>query len=434
MRVTIQPSFLHGTAHAIPSKACAHRALIAAALSEKPTMISHLGSSDDVRATDRCLHVLAETLGIVTAEGQRVHGLAEMAVDSARVARLDCGESGSTLRFLMPVVAALGITAEFNGHGRLPARPMGILLDLLESHGISIENRETMPWKIRGQLLPGLYSLPGNVSSQYVTGLLFALPLLDEDSEIRLGSPLESAGYVDLTIATLEAFSIRIERTENGFRIPGGQSYETPGEMTIEGDWSAAAFWLAAGALGSNIAVKGLHLPSGQCDRAILAHLTFFGAPSNYDDGRVAVFHKDLRRCVIDISQNPDLMPVLSIVAAAAKGTTRIENAGRLRLKESDRLAVMAEIVRGLGATAKIDGDTLSIHGTGGKPFHGGHFDAHGDHRVAMALAIAATVAGSPVVIDGAETIAKSDPGFWDTYESLRLSPIVREETPLSNP
>ena len=353
-----------------------------------------------------------------------------MAVDPTKTARLDCGESGSTLRFLVPVVAALGIPAEFHGHGRLPSRPMDVLLDQLAAHGVTVGERGVSPLKISGQLQAGHYSLPGNVSSQFVTGLLFALSLLDEDSEIRLTSPLESAGYVDLTIATLEAFSIRIERTDNGFLVPGGQSYIAPEKLAVEGDWSAAAFWLAAGALGSNVAVKGLHLPSEQCDRAILAFLTFFGAPSNYADGRVAVFHKDLRRCVIDISQNPDLMPVLAIVAASAKGTTRIENAERLRLKESDRLAVMAEIVNGLGATGKIEDDALLIHGTGGKPLHGGRFDSHGDHRVAMALAIAATIADGPVVIDNAEVVAKSDPGFWDTYDSLRLSPIVRDSEP----
>lgn len=429
MRVTIQPAKLHGTVAAIPSKACGHRALIAAALSEGPASLEGLGESDDIRATARCLRALAGSLGLSFADGETVHGLAEMAVDASKVVDLDCGESGSTLRFLVPVVAALGISAAFHGHGRLPARPIGLLLDQLAAHGVTVGERGVSPLRISGQLEAGLYTLPGNVSSQYVTGLLFALPLLDDDSEIRLESPLESAGYVELTIATLERFSIRIEETETGYRIPGGQSFVAPARVAIEGDWSAAAFWLAAGALGSNVSVRGLRLPSGQCDRAILSILPYFGANSNYDDGRASVFRQSLRRCTVDVSQNPDLMPVLSIVAATAQGTTRIVKAGRLRLKESDRLATMAEIVRGLGVDCEIEDDVLSIHGKGGL-LRGGTFDARGDHRVAMALAIAATVADGPVTIEGAEAVTKSDPAFWETYDSLLLRPVVRDGCP----
>lgn len=422
MQVTLQPCRLRGTVPANPSKSAAHRALVAAAFAAEPTDLAGLGESVDIQATAGCLHALAAALGVPHGVGASpVFGLAPVPLRTvAPRSVLDCHESGSTLRFLMPVAAALGVSAEFRASGRLPSRPLGPLADEMARHGVMFPDGRGFPLRMEGRLAPGRFSLPGDVSSQYFTGLLLALPVLDGDSEIVVETPLQSVGYIDLTLSILRAFGVEAVREPGRFLVLGGQRYRSPGRFSIEGDWSSAAFWLCAGALGSDLAAGGLNPRSAQGDRAVMDILSRMGADVGYDAAGRAYARPGmgLRGCEIDVAQIPDLMPVLAVVAAAAEGETRFVNAARLRIKESDRLGVMADVASRLGAETKAGEDFLWIRGTGGL-LRGGRFSSHNDHRIAMSLAVAATVADGPVVIDGAEAVAKSYPDFWDRYQSI---------------
>ena len=392
MIVTIEPGILSGCIPRPPSsKSHVHRLLIAAALCEEATKIYFNRENEDILATVRCL----ESCGVMMEKQKemfRIQG--PMRVPDIE---LDCGESGSTLRFLLPLCACMNGESRLTGKGRLPTRPNAPLLYALREYGAVIDG-DFLPLIVHGGLQAGTFALPGDVSSQYFTGLLFALPLLDGDSTLIYSSPLESKPYVDLTLSVLRQFGIRIEEIENGWRVPGNQTYASPGEVYAEADWSAAAFWLAADALGSTIAVSGLNDDSCQGDKAIEKLLTQIGGE-------------------IDVSQTPDLMPVLSAAAAASPGkTTRIAGAARLRLKESDRLSAMAETIHALGGNVEELPDGLIIHGTRLK---GGTVDGQNDHRVVMSAAIAATFCEEPVTILGAEAVNKSYPDFWEDFNRL---------------
>ena len=392
MNVTIDPGVLCG---AIPrltsSKSHVHRLLIAAALCGEETKIDYHRENADIIATARCL----QSCGVrVEKEDERFLVRGPM---QALGGELDCGESGSTLRFLLPLCACLNGASRLVGRGRLPSRPNGPLLSALREHGTMIDG-DFLPLAVRGGLHAGNFALPGDVSSQYFTGLLFALPLLSGDSTLVYTSPLESRPYVDLTLSVLRQFGVTAEEIENGWRVPGRQAYVSPGEVSAEADWSAAAFWLAADALGSAVAVAGLNDDSCQGDKAIVTLLQQIGGE-------------------IDVSQTPDLMPVLSIAAAASPGrTTRIAGAARLRLKESDRLAAMAETIQALGGHAEELPEGLIIRGT---KLKGGAVDGKNDHRVVMSAAIAATVCEGPVTILGAEAVDKSYPDFWRDFKQM---------------
>lgn len=399
MNVTIEPGALRGALTRLPSsKSHVHRLLIAAALCQEPkddfaeTRIVCAGENEDIAATVRCLEALNAAISR-DADGLNVIA----SVYWPQQAALDCNESGSTLRFLLPLCAAAPTVATLSGRGRLAERPNGPYLSALRAHGAVIEG-DRLPFTVRGGLRAGDYSLPGNVSSQYFTGLLFALPELSGDSTLTYSSPLESMPYVALTLSVLKQFGIRVEAIENGWRIPGGQSYATPGVAAAEADWSAAAFWLAANELGSQVALSGLNEASCQGDRAIMRLLSQIGGD-------------------VDVRQTPDLMPILSAVAAATPGkTTRITGAARLRLKESDRLAAMAGAIRALGGDAEEGPDGLIVRGCS---LRGGTVDGANDHRVVMSAAIAATVCQNPVTITGAEAVQKSYPDFWRDFERM---------------
>ena len=391
MNITIQPFPIGGRVTAPPSKSHVHRLLIAAALSPSVTILHCPTENADIAATARCLTALGAD---IWREQDRliVHGPA-----SGERRTLDCGESGSTLRFLLPLCAALPQQITLRGQGRLPERPNGSLLEALRCHGARIEG-DFLPISTHGGLQPGDFALPGNVSSQYFTGLLFILPLLPGDSALRYTSPLESKPYVELTLSVLRSFSIQVEEIENGWRVPGNQQYASPGAVEAEGDWSAAAFWLGANALGSAVTVEGLNPASCQGDKAMEGLLGRIGG-------------------VIDVTDTPDLMPILSAVAAATPGqTTRIVGAARLRLKESDRITAMAETIRTLGGQAEETPDGLLIYGTG---LRGGTVDGKNDHRIVMSASIAATACRGEVTIRGAEAVGKSYPHFWRDYEAL---------------
>lgn len=420
MNIAVRPGPLRGRVEIPASKSVAHRAMIAAALADRPTQIVLNAVNDDLTATAACLNALGAACErtdfgyriVPVAQEKNACGAAENAsgaTDLCEIASsptLDCGESGSTLRFLLPVAAALGREARFVGHGRLPERPHDVLLDAMAEHGAAADARR-LPLQLHGRLRGGTFALPGNVSSQYITGLLMALPLCAEDSVIRLTTRLESAPYVNLTLRALADFGIRAETRPDGWRIPGGQRYHSPGRVVVEGDWSGAAFWLAANALGSRVECGNLDEASAQGDRAIRPLLNRLGGE-------------------IDVSECPDLVPALAVAAAGFPGRTALVGAARLRLKESDRLASVAALLRALGCAVDEGAESLTIHG--GAPLTGGTVDGCGDHRIVMAAAVAATAASSPVTILGAQAVAKSYPDFFRDFEALGGNLIVQSD------
>lgn len=405
----ISPAFLSGTLDAPPSKSAAHRALICASLADGISSVFPLSSSDDMVATIQVLSSMGGQIKLDSSTAQIQGGC-----NKGDGAILNCKESGSTLRFLLPVAAALGMRATFCGEGRLPDRPIGVLKEQLEAHGISF-SADRMPFSIFGKLSGGQFVLPGDVSSQFVSGLLFALPLLEEDSELRLSSPLESAGYVDMTLCALKRSGIEIKTTKSSYHIKRRQSYRSGG-FQVEGDYSNAAFWLCAGVIGGNISVRGLDTNSVQGDRAILEILHRFGGSLTIKDDIIACKKSALHGCRIDASAIPDLVPILAVTGALSRGTTELYNAARLRIKESDRLSTTAALLRNLGGRVEEFPDRLVIHG--GRLL-GGEVDGANDHRIVMSAAIAAQFCEKPVSISGAHAVQKSYPDFFEKLSAL---------------
>lgn len=416
MRAIIGNTPLHGQVEAISSKSWLHRALICAAMAEQPTRLYWRSCGQDVAATVRCL----EALGAQCTP--QPDGLSLCRGQTASPAVLDCGESGSTLRFLLPLAGALGVQAEFYASGRLPQRPLSPLYEQLMCHGYGLSPQGIVPLRAEGRLRGGTYRLPGNVSSQYVSGLLMALPLLVDDSEIMLTSKLESRPYVDLTLDLLRRFGVEVRQTSEGFFVPGGQRPQTPGALRAEGDWSNAAFWLCAGALSEQgVTVCGLDPASRQGDRAVCEILSRFGAVLTVQEGRVSACRGSLRGIDVDCAQIPDLLPVLAAVAAGAEGTTRFYHAQRLRLKESDRLKTVAQTLTALGARVQEQPDGLTVEG---RPrLEGGCVHARNDHRIVMMAAVAAPLCADPVCIEQAQAVDKSYPDFF--RDAARLSAPV---------
>lgn len=395
------------------SKSQAHRMLICAALSDVPSCLCLSATNDDIAATVRCLRALG-------AEIDEQDGTLHIRPLSGSMtsAQLDVGESGSTLRFLLPVLGALGVSAEVRMHGRLPERPLSPLQELLQAHGMTLRRCGDV-LHMSGQLTAGDYTLPGSVSSQFVSGLLFALPLLSGESTLTVTGELQSTRYVAMTEHALRAAGITVQKTGQNYHIRGNQAYHTPAVQTVEGDWSNAAFFLCMGALSkTGVTVHGLAQDSLQADRAILELLTRFGAEVRVDGTSVTVQRGTLRGITVDAGPIPDLIPTVSVLAALAEGETHIENAARLRLKESDRLATTAALIRALGGQVREGPDTLTI--TGVPMLQGGTADAAGDHRIAMSAAVAACGCAGTVIVTGSECVAKSYPAFWDDFSSLK--------------
>ena len=412
MDILIQPAKLTGTIQAMPSKSHAHRLLIAQKLAQ---LQGHARNdtpdiptfSDDIAATKNCLVQLDKEMPF-----------------------LDCKESGSTLRFMLPVAMALKGEAVFIGTGKLPYRPLSPLKEEMEAHGcrfyINSNQRRSDKYKeictIRGRLMAGEYRLAGNISSQFITGLLFALPLLDGDSVLRLTTALESAGYVDMTLDVLRAFGIEIrcaisDEGFNIYEIPGNQSYIEPAEPAIEGDWSNASFWLACGALGGKVTVTGLDETSSQRDREIIDALKEMGAEVLTGDGITVSCPDGLKGTEVSVAQTPDMVPVLAAVMSVANGASMITNAERLKIKESDRLRTVHDFLSRLGADITHGGTSLSL--TGVNSLEGGEVSSHNDHRIAMAAAAASCACTSPVIIRGADAVKKSYPDFFKDFAAL---------------
>lgn len=413
MTRTVAPGPRAGVIQIPASKSQAHRMLICAALSREPSRLILDGFSADIEATMQCL----EALGARCEETANGLSVTPVGVCPAQ-ARLDVGESGSTLRFLLPVLGALGVQAEIRMHGRLPERPLSPLWEVLEAHGMRLQQDGTI-LHTDGQLIAGDYSLPGNVSSQFISGLLFALPLLGGNSTLTVTGALQSARYVSMTEQALAEAGILTKKDGPVWQIGGGQRYASPAVQTVEGDWSNAAFFLCMGALSATgVTVTGLNSTSLQADRAITEILVRFGAELTVSEDAVTVRRGVLHGITLDAGPIPDLVPVVSCLAALCDGATRVENAARLRLKESDRLQTTAALLSALGGSVRELPDGLIISGRG--RLSGGTADTCGDHRIAMSAAMAACGCEGPVTVSGSECVAKSYPAFWEDFASLK--------------
>ena len=410
--VIYSPFIPNGEVTVPPSKSDVHRAIICAALSKGKSTISPVALSNDIKATIGCIKSLGASAeisdGILTVDGSQMF--------NNKAATLDCGESGSTLRFFIPVASAGDVNATFIGEGRLPQRPIGIFTEALPKAGVKCKTEGGLPLKVEGKLKSGRFEIPGNVSSQFITGLMFALPLLDGDSDIVLTSPIESVGYIDMTIYTMAKFGVEIISTDYGWHIKGNQIYK-PNEYTTDGDWSQAAFFMVAGAINGDITVKGVNKNSAQGDKKIAELLSEFGADVILNDTSVQVKKGDLKAITIDASQIPDLVPVLSVCANFAKGTTKIINAERLRIKECDRLEATAKLLNNLGGNVKELADGLEI--TGVEKLTGNSVDGYNDHRIVMSAGVCASKLESEIKCSYAMSINKSYHDFYIDYNSI---------------
>lgn len=401
------------------SKSELHRLLICAAFGSGPVNIGFDGLSRDIEATAGCLRAMGAGVKLEEASGASVMNVVPIRRLPSGILNLECGESGSTLRFLMPVLGALGAEGVFARRGRLSERPIYPFDDILRAHGMKISEFGELLY-CGGRLESGAYELPGNVSSQYISGLLMSLPFIQGDSSLKINGDLESSAYVGMTEYVLKLSGVKFEKKDNRYSIPGGQQTDLPTEVSAEGDYSNAAFFLCMGALSEDgVRVRGLRRDSPQGDRAVLDILKRFGAAvEGSEDGSVLVRRGTLCGTEIDASQTPDLIPALAALAAAAEGDTRVINAARLRMKESDRLESTAGIIRALGGDITVLEDRLII--PGGQRLKGGTVDPAGDHRIAMAAAVAACCCSGDVEVAGSECVSKSYPRFWEDLESLK--------------
>ncbi|MBI2444805.1 3-phosphoshikimate 1-carboxyvinyltransferase [Candidatus Micrarchaeota archaeon] len=407
----IEPSALQGSVKVPASKSITHRALICAALAQKPCRVANVLISDDTLATAAALKVLGATFS-----GDQVDGSGLFKTGGT----LYCGESGSTLRFLLPL-ACLGQTKNaLTGTGRLLQRPIQPLADALQQLGGRVQTTDGLaPITTLPGLAGGNCTLPGDVSSQFVSGLLMALPLCAKPSRIQLTGALESAPYVELTLEVMAHFDVKVktERDPQGkptaFEVQP-QAYQAR-DFAVPSDWSSAAFWLVAGSIGKSITIESI-APDSQADAAIVPLLQKMGGKLTIQAGRAKAEKSALSGIEVDVSQCPDLVPILAMAGCFASGTTRLYNAARLRLKESDRLAAVASELRKMGARIEEKPDELIIQQS---PLKGAALQSHEDHRIAMALSIAAANAEGPSVIDGADCVAKSYPAFYHDFRAL---------------
>ena len=428
-------SALYGRVNAVDSKSDAHRALICAALCSGQTKIKVRALNDDIVATATALEALGASVyrqgDTYTVNGRAVGG-----------GSIFCRESGSTARFLLPVAAALGGSASFSGSGRLPERPMGLLTAELRRHGCEV-SADFLPITVSGGLSGGRYVLSGGVSSQFISGLLMALPLTDTASEIMLSSPLESERYADMTVRTLERFGVKWkkltkEETQDfcgGYRLLGAadygrictahcisekyDTYTACEEYNVEGDWSGAAFFAVAAALSGEIELSSLDADSYQPDKAVLDVIASAGATVKKNNSSILVRKGQLTPFSVDVSQYPDIFPILAVLACGAKGESLLFGAGRLRIKESDRIETTANMIRALGGSVEVGKDYLRVFGTG--RLVGGTVDGAGDHRIVMSAAVASLLCENEVGILGWQAVNKSYPEFFEVFDSVKV-------------
>ena len=498
-KIEIDRSSFGGSVKAIASKSHAHRLLIAAALSEAEELFIECSeTSADINATAACMNAMGaeitrvdngftvKPISHLNITNNPAHSLEPTQTDEHHnntlidagfnnkndIVRMDAGESGSTLRFLLPVIGVLGLNAEITTHGRLSARPLSPLYEEMQAKGITLSPQGSNPLTLSGKMSGGTYTIAGNISSQYITGLLLALPLADSDSEVRITGELASRPYVDITLDVLQQAGIVVDEiipgqksenpsenhenfhidnmsevTENItliFRIKGNQHYKLPSHCIVEGDWSNAAFFLSAGAIAENaVTVRRLNMNSKQGDKAIISLLEKYGADviintsmtssastnTNVTSGSskkdesssglsdITITPRPLHGIDIDAENIPDLVPILSLVASVAEGTTIIRNIERLRIKESDRVATVIDTLTRLGADIREENRSLVINGR--PSLTGGVVDSYNDHRIAMTAAIAAICCNDPVTITDPMAVNKSYPGFYNDLQAI---------------
>jgi 3-phosphoshikimate 1-carboxyvinyltransferase len=419
--IEITPKLLTGSLEIPPSKSVSHRAIISAALAKGESVISNVLMSHDMIATCDAMVALGASIEKQEQQNGRfiltIKGCDPLALATETI---ECNESGSTLRFIIPIVLLQPKRAVITGKGRLVTRPMKPYYEIFAEKAIRYEHlnkEQDLPLAVEGTLTPGVYQIDGGVSSQFITGLLFALPLLSGDSVIELTSKLESKPYLDITLDMLKDFGIEIVNdNDQRFLIKGNQAYR-PCNYRVEGDFSQGAFWLAAGAIGERVDCKDLDLSSFQGDKVMVDLIKQMGGAISVEADSLVVKKSDTRGIVIDVSQCPDLVPILAVLGSLSKGTTTIINGERLRFKESDRLMATALELNKLGGNIAETADGLVIHGVEG--FTGGHVQSHNDHRIAMALAIATIRASGKIILDGAEAVNKSYPHFWEDFTAM---------------
>ncbi len=413
MEVCVKGGAMRGEISAIASKSAAHRLLICASLADGETEILCNTSSKDIEATVSCLSSLGAEIN------RTERGFSVKPINLRKNAVLDCNESGSTFRFLLPLAAALGAECSFTGAERLAKRPIQPLYSELSKNGAELSAEGAFPLFCNGRLRGGEYEIPGDISSQFISGLLFSLPLCEEASVLRITGKVESRPYIDMTVRALRAFGIELSFEESAIYIKGKQKYVTPKKISVEGDWSNAAFWVVLGAIGSpeGISITGLDINSLQGDKKICEIARAFGASVRCGENTLTVRRGLLSACDIDAADIPDLVPVMSVLAATAKGKTRIKNISRLRFKESDRIKTTCEMLRNLGADISADENEMIICGK--ERLSGGTIDSANDHRIAMSAAVCAAVCSGEVKILGAEATEKSYPAFFEDYKIL---------------
>ncbi len=411
MKLCVTPCDIRGEIGAIASKSYAHRAIICAALADEKTSLYIKETSKDIDATLSCI----KAMGAEVVCKDKTYHITPITKKQNKCL-LDASESGSTLRFLIPVAASLGINAEFKGAGRLPERPLFPIINLLKEKGIKFSG-DFLPFEMSGNLSSGDFQIAGDISSQFISGLMFALSYLSGDSTISLTSKLESKAYVDMTIDVLSKFGAEIKETSSGYIIKGKGFLRTPKEYIIEGDWSNAAFFIVGGALSGDISVSGLDINSKQSDKKILDILKLAGADISTQDNKLHIKKNILKPFNFDFSECPDIFPIAGVLACYAEGKTTLSGAKRLRIKESDRIQATKNLIQSLGGYAEDTEDSLIIHGKG--YLQGGEVSSFNDHRIAMSAIIASLICKDNVIIDGAEAIDKSYPDFISHFESL---------------
>jgi len=415
MKVRIIPNKLKGDVVIPPSKSLAHRAIIAGSLAEGKSVITNLNFSNDIAVTTQAMKDLGVDIEVFE-DYEVITGSKNLKRVNSTI---NCGESGSTIRFMIPISLLADGEITFVGEGRLTTRPLNVFHEIFDEQGIKYNKGvEELPFTIDGKLKAGKFEVRGDISSQFITGLLYTLPKLDGDSEIMITTNLESKGYIDLTLDVLNRFGIKIiNENYEKFIVPGNQRYKAH-DYRVEGDFSQVAFWLVAGFLNDGMNCLGMNPNSLQGDREIIKILKDMGGDLTIDEDTISIAGKKSIGTVIDLSQCPDLGPIVTVLASLSEGTTRIINAGRLRIKESDRITSMTTELNKLGAKIVETQNGMVIEGV--KNLKGGvEVDAWNDHRIAMALAVASSRCDEPIILTGADSVKKSYPNFWKDFEKL---------------
>lgn len=416
MKVLIRPKKLSGTIDVVPSKSYSHRAIIAASLAKGQSVIRNVLFSDDINRTISC----CEAFGADIQKFENYLVINGVEKVQRKYNKVNVGESGSTIRFMIPIMLTNEEEIEFIGENNLVNRPLEAYYEIFKKQGIEYEHpiNQYLPLKTKGKLMPGEFLVLGNVSSQFITGLLFTLPLLNGNSIIKIDGKLESKSYIDLTLDILKLYGIEIENKEyKSFVIRGNQKYKSH-DYTIEGDFSQAAFFLSMGTLGNDIKLGCMNLNSLQGDKKIIDDIKSLGGEIIYEDGYIKALPSNLKAAEIDFSQSPDLGPTLSVLASVSQGESKFINASRLRIKECDRITCVKEELNKLGANISESADEMYFIGV--DKLNGSlELDTHNDHRIAMSLAVASTICSSPLLINNAGCVKKSYPNFWDDFVKL---------------